>query len=370
MSRPARMIINLDALRHNVGVAKGCSTMSKVVAVLKANAYGHGAVEVAFAIEDLVAMFAVSSIEEALQLREAGIKKNILLLEGCFNASELLLAAKYNFTVAFHSEYQIHDLEKKSLPSPVEAWLKVDTGMHRLGTYANAGLRLYQRLLESDNTQSDVTLMTHMASADLLQEPYTKQQLALFDGLKQDIVNAGLPEPQTSIGNSGTIIGWPEAKSEYIRPGIMLYGLSPFAQRHPLTESLIPVMTLESEIIAIRHIETGERVGYGSTWEAQRPSRVATVAIGYGDGYPRNAKSGTPVLVRGARARLAGRVSMDMLSIDITHLPDVRIGDKVTLWGADLNANEVSDYADTIGYELVTRMPLRVPKSYILFDNH
>lgn len=366
MSRPALMTIDLGAIRHNLAIAKNCSPLSKIVAVLKANAYGHGAVEVAFAIQDQVEMFAVSSIEEAIQLRDAGLNKSILLLEGCFSASELRLASESDFTVVFHSEYQIDSLEKQSIERPIQAWLKIDTGMHRLGTYASSGVRLFSRLKESSKTRDSVTLMTHMASADLLDEPYTARQLELFKQVKKEVMAAGESCISTSIGNSGTILGWPEGRSDLVRPGIMLYGLSPFEQQHPKAEELQPAMTLESEIIAIRTIEQGERVGYGSTWLAERPSRVATVAIGYGDGYPRNAKNGTPVLVRGKRAWLAGRVSMDMLSIDITHLPQVRIGDKVTLWGKDLTANEVASWADTIGYELVTRMPLRVPKRYTL----
>lgn len=366
MPRPALMTINLDAIRHNLSVAKNCCPLSKIVAVLKANAYGHGAVEVAFAIQDLVEMFAVSSIEEALQLRNAGLKKRILLLEGCFSASELQLASNHDFTVVFHSEYQIDSLDKQTIERPIEAWLKIDTGMHRLGTYASSGLRLFNRLKQSSKTQKVITLMTHMASADLLHEPYTMKQLSLFKQVKKQVMSSDDVSISTSIGNSGTIMGWPEGKSDFIRPGIMLYGLSPFEIPHAEADNLQPAMTLESEIIAIRNIEKGERVGYGSTWLAERPSRVATVAIGYGDGYPRNAKNGTPVMVRGKRAFLAGRVSMDMLSIDITDLPEVRIGDKVTLWGEELTANEVAGWADTIGYELVTRMPLRVTKNYIL----
>lgn len=366
MSRPAVMIINLDALRHNLAIAKKCSPLSKIVAVLKANAYGHGAIEIAFAIQDHVEMFAVSSIEEAMQLREAGLTNPVLLLEGCFSANELSLAAEHQFSVVFHSEYQINQLEKQTLNRPLSAWLKIDTGMHRLGVYASSALRLYQRLKQSHKTQDVVTLMTHMASADLLQEPYTEQQLALFKTVKKEIIEWGDGAISTSIGNSGTILGWPEGRSDYVRPGIMLYGLTPFNEPHPDADQLRPVMTLQSNIIAIRNIEAGERVGYGSTWQATQPSRIATVAIGYGDGYPRNAKSGTPVMVRGQRAYLAGRVSMDMLSIDITHIPEVRIGDTVTLWGESLSANEVAQWADTIGYELVTRMPLRVPKNYIM----
>ncbi len=355
------MNIDLGALRHNVEVARSFAPGSNIVAVLKANAYGHGAITVAKAIQSQVTMFAVSSIEEALQLRHAGLQKQILLLEGCFHASELAVAQDNDFAVVFHNLEQVAQLERESLNGQVATWLKLDTGMHRLGLDIADGLIAYRRLVASGKTAKQPILMTHMASADLLDKPYTKNQMLLFDEFRNRLGEAGA---NTSIGNSATVMAWPQAASDYIRPGIMLYGLSPFEQGVDLANQLKPVMTLESEVIAIRQVAVGECVGYGSTWQAQQPSVVATVAIGYGDGYPRNAKSGTPVLVKGNRAKLAGRVSMDMLSIDVTHIPGVKLGDKVTLWGEGLNVNEVASWADTIGYELVTRMPLRVPKHY------
>lgn len=366
MSRPAKLIIDLSALRHNVTIAKNCCALGGLVAVLKANAYGHGAIEVAFAIEDQVNMFAVSSIEEAEQLRDAGIQKPILLLEGCFNAVELKICQARDFAVVVHCDKQLSELESITLSTPLSVWLKVDSGMHRLGMNAKEAKSAYQRLTASQNVVGEPILMTHMASSDLLEQNYTVQQLDVFNRLSQELKSTGLAKTmKTSIGNSGSILGWPEASSDWARPGIMLYGLSPFTAPHAIADKLKPVMTLKSEVIAVREIAAGERVGYGSTWQASRRSVIATVAIGYGDGYPRNAKSGTPVLVNGNTAYLAGRVSMDMLSIDVTDIAPVSIGDEVTLWGQGLNANLVAEWADTIGYELVTRMPLRVAKTYL-----
>lgn len=363
MSRPAKVRIDLKALRQNVEIVKRCAPQSNIVAVLKANAYGHGAIEVAEALRGNVTMFAVSSIEEAVQLRDANINDNILLLEGCFSAKELLTCEKLNFDLVIHSDKQLQELLNAKMTTPLKVWVKVDTGMHRLGMDQQQAEEAVNALLGHHNIKGEPILMTHMASSDLLQAEYTSNQIAQFMQLITQLQKQNI-ELETSVENSGTILGWPNIVSDWCRPGVMLYGLSPFSDEHALASKLTPVMTLESEIIALRTIDEGECVGYGSTWKATRPSLIATVAIGYGDGYPRNAKSGTPVLVNGQRACLAGRVSMDMLSIDVTDLNGVKIGDSVELWGQSLNANEVAYHADTIGYELVTRMPLRVPKHY------
>lgn len=364
MSRPAKVIIDLSALQHNLHIAQQCQSGRNIVAVLKANAYGHGAIEVAQSLQAHVSKFAVSSIEEAIQLREAGIEKSILLLEGCFNSSELHLCQQQHFEIVVHNTKQIDDLIAAELSAPLAVWVKVDTGMHRLGLSVDDAREQILRLHLHSNIAQPIVLMTHMASADLLEEEYTSAQYAQFIKLKQDVLDH-MGDVLTSIENSGTMLGWPNIVSDMCRPGIMLYGLSPFSQPHNVSDQLRPVMSLVSEVIAIRTIEAGEKVGYGSTWTAHRRTRIATVAIGYGDGYPRNAKNGTPVLVNGERAELAGRVSMDMLTVDITDLGEVAIGDSVELWGQNLNANEVASYADTIGYELVTRMPIRVPKHYL-----
>ncbi len=364
MTRPAKMQIDLAALRHNCTVVSKIAPQSKIVAVIKANAYGHGAVEVAEALQGYISMLAVSSTEEAMRLRNHDIKTRILLLEGCFEDSELICASLNNLDVVFHCKNQIEALNKMQFVNPINAWLKVDTGMHRLGVKIEEAVDYYQQLLASPNVNPNVILMTHIASADELDNENTKEQLALFRELHRSLEEITQRKIETSIGNSATIIGWESGASDWIRPGIMLYGLSPFQEALPIDDELRPAMTLKSEVIALHDIAKGSRVGYGSTWEAKRDARVATVAIGYGDGYPCKATNGTPVLIRGKKASVAGRVSMDMLSIDVTDVPDVSIGDEVILWGQALTANEIGKWSGTIGYELVTRMPLRVPKSY------
>lgn len=364
MSRPAKMLIDLTALQHNVALARQQSPNSRVIAVLKANAYGHGAIEVANAIDPSVDMLAVSSIEEALHLRSAGITKTILLLEGCFSGNELIVASENNFAVVFHNLEQVTALEQQSLKMPISCWLKIDTGMHRLGLQGEQIGIAFDRLRASSNSHNDPVLMTHLASSDLLSMPFTTEQISKFTQAI-DVLGDRAKGLSTSICNSGAVLGWQDIQCDWIRPGIMIYGVSPFAQAHAIAKDLKPVMCLQSEVIAVRAVPAGDCVGYGNTWQAERDSKVATVAIGYGDGYPRNAKNGTPVLVNGKRCKLAGRVSMDMLSVDVTDIGTVNIGDKVVLWGDGLDVNEVASHADTIGYELVTRMPLRVPKTYL-----
>jgi alanine racemase len=324
------------------------------MAVVKANAYGHGAVAIASALQSSVDALAVACIEEAAELRAAGIRAPILLLEGVFEAAELQTAAQLDLWLTIENEQQLRWLEDASLPAPLTCWLKVDTGMHRLGIAPEMAVRCHQRLLACRNALDAVVLCTHFAAADNVQSQQTQQQLAVFDALSC----AGL----RSAANSAGLLAWPQARYDWVRPGYMLYGNSPMLHDHPLANSLQAVMTLTSTVISLRTIAAGEAVGYGGTWVAQRPSRIATVSIGYGDGYPRHASNGTPVLVDGQRAPLAGRVSMDMLTVDVTDLPDVEPGAEVVLWGVDLPLAEVARCADTIGYELTTRMPARTPR--------
>jgi alanine racemase len=354
MARPAQARLNLAALRHNVGVARALAPRARVMAVVKANAYGHGAVTIAGALQGEVDALAVACIEEALELRFAGIDTPILLLEGVFSAAELATVSQLDLWMTIDNERQLRWLEEASLPLPVTCWLKVDTGMNRLGvTPASAPLFL-QRLRATPNAQGDIVTSTHFACADDVHSPRTPQQLAKFDALALDTPR--------SAANSAGVLAWPQSHYEWVRPGYMLYGNSPMLHEHANASALQPVMTLVSAVIALREVAAGESVGYGATWVAQRPSRIATVAIGYGDGYPRGAPNGTPVLVNGRRAPLAGRVSMDMITVDVTELPDVQPGAEVVLWGAGLPQSEVAQYANTLGYELTTRMPARTPR--------
>ena len=356
MARPNQARLDLGALRHNLGIAREVAPHSNVMAVVKANGYGHGAVTIARELESLADALAVASIEEALELRDAGIQAPILLLEGVFEARELGTASEQGLWITIENEWHLRWLEEAVLPRSVHCWLKIDTGMHRLGVPPEQAGPVYQRLKNCDNAQDDLVLYTHFASADQLDSSQTQEQLDVFGMACQ-----GLPALR-STANSPGLLGWPGSHHDWVRPGYMLYGNSPFHASHPAADRLQPVMTLTSAIISLREVAAGESVGYGATWIAQRPSRIATVTIGYGDGYPRHAANGTPVLVNGRRAPLAGRVSMDMITVDVTDLPEAAIGDEVVLWGKGLPVGEVARHAGTIGYELTTRMPARTPR--------
>ena len=356
MARPNQARLDLGALRHNLGIARELAPHSNVMAVVKANGYGHGAVTVARELETLADALAVACIEEALELREAGIRAPILLLQGVFEARELGTASELGFWITIDNDWQLRWLEEALLPRSLQCWLKIDTGMHRLGVQPEQAGAAYQRLKHCDNALDDLVLYTHFTAADELDNNLTQRQLDVFDRACRD-----LPALR-SAANSPGLLGWPGSHHDWVRPGYMLYGNSPFHTSHPVADRLQPVMTLSSAIISLRDVATGETVGYGATWTAQRPSRIATVTIGYGDGYPRLAANGTPVLVNGRRAPLAGRVSMDMITVDVTDLPGAAIGDEVVLWGKGLPVGEVAHHAGTIGYELTTRMPARTPR--------
>jgi alanine racemase len=280
----------------------------------------------------------------------------VLLLQGVFEAAELAVAAQLNFWVTVDSERQLRWLEQENLRQPLRCWLKLDTGMHRLGASPELARAHYRRLQASANASSGAVLCTHFASADDLGSDQTRRQIEIFERLCR-----ALPG-ERSAANSPGLLAWPQAHYDWVRPGYMLYGNSPFPADHPNAAALQPVMTLSSAIISIREVAPGDTVGYGATWTAQRRSRIATVTIGYGDGYPRLAANGTPVLIRGRRAPLAGRVSMDMITVDVTDLPEAQVGDRVVLWGKGLPVSEVARHAGTIGYELTTRMPARTPR--------
>jgi len=356
MARPNQARLNLAALRGNFDLVRQLAPHSRVIAVVKANAYGHGALTIARELDTLADALAVACIEEAEELRNGGIKAPVLLLEGLFEAAELALAAERDYWVTIDNERQLEWLEQARLARPVRCLLKVDTGMHRLGVPpANAGA-FYHRLRACPNAREDIVLSTHFASADDMGSDQTRAQLALFEAACRDLPG------ERSAANSAGILAWPASHLDWVRPGYMLYGNSPMADEMATARTLRPVMTLTSAVISLRDVQTGESVGYGATWVAARPSRIATICVGYGDGYPRLAPSGTPVLVNGQRAPLAGRVSMDMITVDVTDLPGVGIGDEVILWGDGLPVAEIARHAGTIGYELTTRMPARTPR--------
>ncbi|MEM9058278.1 MAG: alanine racemase [Pseudomonadota bacterium] len=354
MARPNQALIDLDALRHNAGHVRRLAPRSKVMAAVKADAYGHGAVAVSQALQPLVDAFAVASLDEALSLRSAGISQPILLLEGVFTKAELVEAERADLWVTVTAHHQLDWIEAHSPARPLTCWLKVNTGMNRLGVPPAEVEALLARLQACPGVSEDIVLYTHFASADNLDSSATQEQAALFEQL--------LPGMPRSAANSAAVIAWPDTHHDWVRPGYMLYGNSPMQVPHDNAADLRPVMTLASEVIQLRDVTRGDAVGYGGTWVATAPARIATVAIGYGDGYPRHAPNGTPVLVDGQRARLAGRVSMDMITVDVTGLDGVQVGSRVTLWGPGLPVDEVARSAGTIGYELTTGMPARTPR--------
>lgn len=363
MARPLRAEINLAALRHNYQLALGSSPDGTAVAVVKANAYGHGAVEVASALADLAPAFAVACIEEADELVAAGIRQPILLLEGFFTADELPRIVRHGYETVLHAAWQLEQLEAFLAEGQVAAaalniWLKVDTGMHRLGFAPEETAAVYRRL-QALPAVGKITLTTHFARADELSSDATTMQLQKLQALQHELGCA------VSVANSPAILGWPQAQQGWLRPGIMLYGASPLGAEHLQGARLQPVMSLKSALISVRELPAGEAVGYGARFVTQQPTRIGVVACGYGDGYPRHAREGTPVLVNGVRCRLAGRVSMDMLTVDLTGCPDAQVGDEVELWGTSLPVNEVAEHCDTISYTLLTCLLPRVPRRYL-----
>jgi alanine racemase len=358
MSRPARAIINLSRLKRNFDIAQSLSPNSKTIAVVKANGYGHGLKEVALALDNDADALAVACIDEALEIRAAGVKSPVIILEGFYDKNEVDVAVANNFWLVLSCLESIEHISKMELKGRLTLWLKVETGMHRFGLSYDDFKTAYVKILGCNSINKNIVVMTHFACADELENTMTSDQIIEFKN-----ITSGL-NIQFSLANSAALLAWPESHSHWNRPGYMLYGESPLSQEHVNATGIKPVMTLKSAITTIKFIKSGDSVGYGSIWTANRDSKIATVAIGYGDGYPRNARNGTPVLVNGARIPLVGRVSMGVITIDITEQKDIAVGDEVILWGEGLSISEVASHAGTLGYELLAGMPARVPRIY------
>ena len=355
-SRPIRARISGGALLHNYRLAKGLAPNAKAWAVIKANAYGHGqwrAVEVLRAEAD---GFAVLECENAIALREAGVTQPILLLEGIFGADDARAVAEFRLTSVVHCLEQLELLlASVAGDAPLAIYLKLNTGMNRLGL-STVDLKKAREML-AGKTNVELTLMTHFAEAD--GDRGIDEQMARFDALRGDWSGP------VSLANSAALLRYPATHADWVRPGIMLYGSSPFAERSAEDLGLQAVMALESEIIGVQHLAAGDRVGYGGTFVAGRPMRIGIVACGYADGYPRHAPSGTPVAVTGRLTQTVGRVSMDMLACDLSDIPEAGIGAPVTLWGngaaGPVAADAVARAAGTIAYELFCALAPRVP---------
>ncbi len=355
--RGTRAVIDLAAIRANYRYACELAPAARTMPVIKANAYGHGMLEVANALAPLAPALAVAILEEAVSLREAGVTSPVLVLEGVHDAAGFAEARVRDLTVMLHDAEQISALAASGVP--VKAWIKLDTGMHRLGFPAADAGRVVDDLTHRGLLVDKPVLCTHLACADEPGNTHTRAQLRAFAAATR-----GLDLPR-SISNSAAILAWPESHADWNRAGYMLYGDSPLPGGHPAGEPLRPAMRFEAELIALREIAAGESVGYGARWTAEQPAVIGTVAVGYGDGYPRHAPDGTPVFVNGRIAPLAGVVSMDMITIDLTGHDDVSVGDTVELWGDRLPIQKVAAAVGTIGYELMTRVSERVPKLYL-----
>jgi alanine racemase len=346
--------IDTGALRHNLQVVRRLAPKSRVMAVIKANGYGHGLVTAARALASADAL-AVARLGEALILRDAGVRTPIVLLEGVLDREQLDAAAAADLELFVHSMEQLELLKGASASARFKVWLKLDSGMNRLGFKGDAFHAAHATLGALSCVQAPVNLCTHLASADLPELPTTAEQLMVFAAATRSLPG------QRSVSSSAAILGFPESHADWVRPGLMLYGVSPFRGATGTDHGLRPAMTLCSRVIAVKDLSEGEQVGYGGDWTATRPTRLAIASVGYGDGYPRSAASGTPVLVNGEGGALAGRVSMDMLAIDITEVRcPVRVGDPVVLWGEGLPVEQIALWAETASYTVVCGISQRV----------
>jgi alanine racemase len=353
VSRATGALIDLGALRHNLRRVRELAPRSKVMAVVKANAYGHGLALTAQALADADA-FAVAGLEEAQVIRRAGLANPIVLLEGVFGETELEEASQWDCELVVHDEYQLKLIEKSRLKKELGVWLKVDSGMNRLGFAPAAVPDAWKRLTKAKAVKPVLRLMTHFASADEVSNPKTVAQLEAFAA-----ATAGL-EAERSIANSAGILAWPQSHADWVRPGSMLYGASPFPTKTGAEDGLKAVMTMETALIAVKKLRKGESVGYGGAFVAPDDMTLGIAAIGYGDGYPRHAPSGTPVLVKGQRVPLVGRVAMDMIAVDLSGLRSPAVGDRVVAWGPDLPVEEIARAAGTIPLELLCGVTQRV----------
>ncbi len=342
--------INTAALKHNLDIAQFLAQHSNQLPVIKANAYGHGLVEVGKFLSQHCKALAVAIIDEAIELRDAGVTIPILVLEGCLRIDEFQYAVKHNLWLMVNSFEQLCLAVNSPTKHPITLWLKMDCGIHRMGILPNQIVNAYQTLVQCPHVNAVVLAghLTHATNADIIARQY-------------NLINR-ITAPHKSLANSAAILQQVATKYTWCRPGIMLYGASPLDTEN--NNNLQPVMQLESEIIAIRNINEGETVGYEGIWTASQPSTIATIAIGYGDGYPRFATSKTPVWVKGREAFVAGAVSMDMITVDVTHIPNAQVGDTAELWGTNLAVNKVAQSINTISHDCLTGITARVPRIY------
>lgn len=352
-TRHSRIVIDLDAIRHNYRQLKSTASESRVVAVIKADAYGHGAIEVARALPDADA-FAVATSMEALALRHDGISNRIIVLGGVVDAAEMRDCIEHRLDPVIHQQWQLELLSGAQRQHPLDVWIKFNTGMGRLGFQAEQVHQVIQRLTQVEGL-GQIRLMTHLANADDLKDEKTRQQIAQVEALN-------LQQYEWGVANSAAILGWPQSRLNWVRAGIALYGSDPLLDQR-CQQSLIPAMTFSSQVLAINHLKKGQTVGYGGLYTCPEDQTIAVVAAGYADGYPRHAQQGF-VLVHGQRAPIVGRVSMDMITINVTGLR-VEAGDEVILWGKEPLAEDIARGSETISYELFCHAGCHAKREYL-----
>lgn len=353
MSRATQATIHLGAMRRNLARIRERAPGVQVMAIVKADAYGHGLERTARALNDADA-FGVAAIGDGLRLRAAALAHRIVVLSGLDEAADLAEFRRLHLDAVIHHDAQLAWLEADRDPRPIRVWLKLDTGMHRLGFASERAAEVFARLRALPNVDADIALMTHFAASDEFDNALTAQQIARFEA-----ATAQLPGPRT-LANSAAVLGWSNSHGDWLRVGGLLYGLSVIAGKSGIDLGFEAAMTLSTKLISVNRVQRGERIGYAATWECPEDMPVGVAAIGYGDGYPRSAQSGTPVLVDGRRAAIVGRVSMDLIAIDLRSAPDAKVGDRVVLWGGDLPIEDIADCAGTISYDLTCGMTKRV----------
>jgi len=354
MSRAALAILSTENLLHNLSVIQNKAPQSHVIAMIKANGYGHGLRSTALRLEKHVYSFGVASIDEALALRKVNIKIPITLMEGVFEPNELLIAACENFHVVFHEHTQLEWIKTASLPCTLTAWLKVDTGMGRLGFTLDHAQHAYDQLATHPFINQPIGIMSHFACSDETTHPLNQTQINHFTRFIQE------KNGPKSFCNSAAIFSFNDQQYDVIRPGLALYGVSPIPNISAEQLGLKPVMTLQTRLMAVRDVRKGSSLGYGARYVCPQDMRVGVIAMGYGDGYPRTARDGTPILVNGIRCPLVGRISMDMITVDVTNCPNSQVNDPVVLWGNGLPIEEVSRYTEQCPYDMLTAMQSRV----------
>lgn len=364
MNSTAITTINLGAITHNLNLIRSMMPKQKILAMIKSNGYGHGLIHIANAVKTADAL-GVATIAEALQLRQAGVDSDIVVMRGFITPEEIAFFLDDNRLIAgVHDYQQLLLLENNKLiqHKKLRVWLKIDTGMHRLGISPEDFQSVYERLNALPFIVKPFVVCSHLADADNADQAFTKKQLHCFEKITQSIPN------EKSILNSAGILAYPKSPYDWIRPGLMLYGVSPFPLNDPhnaLMKNFQAAMTLTSKLIAIKNVNAGEKIGYSCTFTAKHAMKIGIVGMGYGDSYPRQAKNGTPVLIRGHRCPIVGRVSMDMITVDVSDVPDVAVDDTVTLWGTDLSVAEIAQCVDTVAHELLCHLTGRVQRVYL-----